>query len=214
MHTVDTEFEERLRDGMRAMGVSADGGESAKLALLLALLDKWNKAFNLTAVRDPREMISRHVLDSLAVGPYLHGLSILDVGTGAGFPGIVLAVAEPRRRFTLLDSGGKKVRFVRHAVAELGLENVEVVQSRVEGYEPGDPFDTVVCRAFSSLGDFVDRCAALVARGGRLVAMKGRMPRVELAGIPASWEVVQADPVSVPGISGDRHIIVLERSKR
>ena len=102
MHTIDTEFEARLRDGMHAMGVSADGGESEQLALLLALLDKWNKAFNLTAVRDPREMLSRHVLDSLAVGPYLHGLSILDVGTGAGFPGIVLAVVEPRRRFTLL----------------------------------------------------------------------------------------------------------------
>lgn len=212
MLIADTELEERLRDGMHALGASTDNGEAGTLARLLVMLDKWNKAFNLTAVRDPREMIGRHVLDSLAVRPYLHGMSVLDVGTGAGFPGLVLAVTEPQRQFCLLDSGGKKVRFVRHAVAELGLENVEVVQSRVESYAAPDPYDTVVCRAFSSIGEFVDRCAALVGRGGRLVAMKGRMPQDELAGLPASWSATQADRVAVPGVPGDRHIIVLERS--
>ncbi|MFW2405555.1 MAG: 16S rRNA (guanine(527)-N(7))-methyltransferase RsmG [Gammaproteobacteria bacterium] len=212
MPVSDTELEARLRDGMRALGVSTENGEAQTLTRLLVMLDKWNKAFNLTAVREPLEMVGRHVLDSLAVRPYLHGTTILDVGTGAGFPGLVLAVTEPQRQFCLLDSGGKKVRFVRQAVAELGLENVEVVQSRVESYAALDPFDTVVCRAFSSIGDFVDRCAALVARGGRLVAMKGRMPQDELARLPASWSATQAERVAVPGVAGDRHIIVLERS--
>ncbi|MBT8445141.1 MAG: 16S rRNA (guanine(527)-N(7))-methyltransferase RsmG [Gammaproteobacteria bacterium] len=208
----DTELEERLRDGMRALGASTDDGDAVTLARLLVLLDKWNQAFNLTAVRAPRDMIGRHVLDSLTVRTYLHGMTILDVGTGAGFPGLVLAVAEPQRQFCLLDSGGKKVRFVRHAVAELGLENVEVVHSRVESYAPADSFDTVVCRAFSSLGEFVARCAVHVARGGRLVAMKGRMPQDELAGVPANWSVTRAERVAVPEVPGDRHIIVLERS--
>ena len=214
MLIADLELEERLRNGIRELGISVGQDAAGRYALLLALLDKWNRAFNLTAVRDPHEMVARHILDSLSVKPFLSGASILDVGTGAGFPGLVLAVADPDRQFCLLDSGVKKVRFVRHAVAELGLGNVQVEHSRVEQYVPVIPFDTVVCRAFSSLAEFVSSCAALAAADGRLVAMKGRMPRDEIAALPSTWSVVQAEPVTVPGLSGERHIIVLERSAR
>lgn len=213
MLTADTELEECLREGLRSLGAATNADECGTLARFVGLLDKWNKAFNLTAVRDPREMISRHVLDSLAARPYLHGLSILDVGTGAGFPGLPLAVTEPRRHFVLLDSGGKKVRFVRHAVGELAVRNIEVVQARVENYAPADPFDTVICRAFSSLRGFVECCGPLVARGGRLVAMKGRLPRAELGCLPPAWALGEAVRVGVPGLAGERHIIVLERAQ-
>lgn len=212
MLIADAELEERLRDGLRSLGLAEAGGECAILARFLVLLDKWNKAFNLTAVRDPSEMVSRHVLDSLTVLPYLHGLSVLDVGTGAGLPGIPLAVLAPRRQFVLLDSGGKKTRFVSHAVGELNIGNVEVVQTRVENFVPAVPFDTVVCRAFSSLREFVERCGALVGRGGRLVAMKGRLPRAELSALPAAWDVAESVRVMVPGLAGERHIIIMERT--
>lgn len=208
----DTALEESLGDGLASLGIDAAGSESRTLAHFLRLLDKWNKAFNLTAVRDPREMIARHILDSLTALPYLHGLSILDVGTGAGLPGLPLAVVESRRQFVLLDSGGKKTRFVRHAVGELNIGNIDVVRSRVENYRPADPFDTVICRAFASLREFVERCSALVANGGRLVAMKGRLPEAELKALPGPWEVTEAAPVGVPGLAGERNIIVIERA--
>jgi 16S rRNA (guanine527-N7)-methyltransferase len=215
--TVDVGFEARLRAGLEAMGETMGSAEadahSKVLARFLVLLEKWNQAFNLTAVRDPEEMIARHILDSLTAQPFLHGLSILDVGTGAGFPGVPLAIAEPRREFCLLDAGGKKVRFVRHAVGELALGNVQVVQSRVEDYRPGVPYDTVVCRAFSSLSEFVERCGALVANGGRLLAMKGRLPAAELASLPGAWSVTEVTSVDVPGLVGDRHIVIIERAE-
>lgn len=209
----DTELEERLHDGLSELGMSLPEGAGVTLAKFLLLLDKWNRAFNLTAVCDPREMVTRHVLDSLTVRPYLYGAAILDAGTGAGLPGIPLAVAEPRRQFVLLDSGGKKVRFVRHVVGELGLRNVEVEHSRVEHYDPAEPFDTIVCRAFASLRELVERCAALCQSGGRLVAMKGRMPADELKCLPRGWVATRVEPIRVPGLVGDRHIVVLERER-
>jgi 16S rRNA (guanine527-N7)-methyltransferase len=209
---VEPELHQRVRAALTELGAPDDARQSAKLARFLVLLDKWNKAFNLTAVRDPFEMIARHVLDSLTARPYLHGLSVLDAGTGAGLPGIPLAIAEPRRQFVLLDSGGKKTRFVEHAVGELELNNVEVVRSRAQAYRPADPFDTVICRAFASLREFVERCAGLVANGGRLVAMKGREPRAELALLPGGWRATEIAPVAVPGLAGERHIIVMERA--
>jgi 16S rRNA (guanine527-N7)-methyltransferase len=209
--TAQADLEKRLADGLPLVGAVLTDEQVASLARFLRLLDKWNKAFNLTGVRDPLEMVTRHVLDSISAGPYLHGISILDVGTGAGLPGIPLAIMEPQRQFSLLDSGGKKIRFVRHAVGELAIGNVSVVHERVEDYEPADPFDMVLCRALTSIGDFVRRCGHLAGKNGRLLAMKGRFPEQELAGLPGSWEVAEVAAVNVPDLAGDRHIVVLRR---
>ena len=196
---------------MHSLGLTPGNVAVSELAQFLRLLDKWNQAFNLTAVRDRQEMVARHVLDSITARPYLHGLSILDVGTGAGLPGLPLALLEPERQFFLLDSGGKKVRFVRHAVGELAIGNVTVVRARVEEYEPPALFDTVICRAFSPIWTFVNRCGRLVETGGRLIAMKGRFPEPELARLPAGWEAAEIAPVSIPGLAVQRHIVVLQR---
>jgi diguanylate cyclase (GGDEF)-like protein len=182
--TAQASLQERLRDGLLSMGVTPVGDQVSDLTHFLRMLEKWNHAFNLTAIRDPDEMVALHVLDSVTARPFLEGVSVLDAGTGAGLPGIPLAVLEPERHFLLLDSGGKKVRFVRHAVGELAVENVTVVQARIEDYEPTVLFDTVICRALSSLGKFVRGCGRFAGPGGRLVAMKGRSPDDELTGLP------------------------------
>jgi len=210
-----------LQDGLHELGVTPADRDLARLERLLRLLDKWNRAFNLTAVRDLEEMVARHILDSLSVRPFLYGSSVLDVGTGAGFPGLPLAILEPERRFCLLDSGGKKVRFVRHAVAELQIDNVAVIQARVEKYAPEELFDTVMCRAFASIGKFVGLCGGLAGAGGRLLAMKGRFPDDELGSLLSvrrsflrgqpPWEATQIASVRIPGLAVQRHIVVIER---
>lgn len=205
------DLDEQVREGLAAMGVEAGPPLVRQFTELLRLLDKWNRAFNLTAVRDPAEMVGRHILDSLTARPFLLGASILDAGTGAGFPGLPLALVEPQRHFTLLDSGGKKTRFVQHVLGELAIDNVVVEQVRVEAFEPADLYDVVISRAFSSLGTFVRRCGGLVATGGRLLAMKGRYPHDELSGVPGVWAVTEVVPLEVPGLAGDRHMVVLQR---
>ena len=207
----EPDLEDRLRAGLAAMSVEAEPDLVRRFCVLLRLLDKWNRAFNLTAVRDPAEMVARHILDSLSARPFLFGVSVLDVGTGAGFPGLPLALVEPRRHFTLLDSGGKKIRFIRHVLGELALDNVVIEHLRVEAFEPADLYDAVISRAFSSLGAFVRRCGGLVATGGCLLAMKGRYPDAELTGLPAAWEVADVARLEVPGLAGDRHMVVLRR---
>lgn len=208
----ELDLEQRLRAGLEAMRIEAQPGLVRDCSRLLRLLDKWNRAFNLTAVRDPAEMVARHILDSLSARPFLTGLSVLDVGTGAGFPGLPLAIAEPQRHFTLLDSGGKKIRFVRHVIGELALDNVIVEQLRVEAFEPADLYDVVISRAFSSLGGFVRRCGRLVATGGSLLAMKGKYPDTELSGVPAAWDVADVVGLVVPGQVGERHMVIMRRS--
>jgi 16S rRNA (guanine527-N7)-methyltransferase len=201
-----------MRDGLLSMGVDADADQIEALLRFLILLEKWSHAFNLTAIRDLEEMVPLHVLDSVSARPYLDGVSVLDAGTGAGLPGIPLAILEPDRHFLLLDSGGKKVRFVRHAVGELAIPNVTVVQARIEDYEPTVLFDTVICRAFSSLGKFVRGCGHFLESGGRLIAMKGRAPNDELTGLPAGWEVAEVASTAIPGLAVERHVVVVRRN--
>ena len=160
-----------------------------QLLQYLALLVKWNRAYNLTAVRDPAAMISRHLLDSLAVMPYVHGEYCADVGTGAGLPGIPLAIAFPHKQFVLIDSNGKKIRFVAQAIAELGLRNVSAIQCRVESWQPPQPYDVVLSRAFATLADMAQACAHLLSAQGVMLAMKGIYPQQELSELPERFKV-------------------------
>ena len=180
-----------------------------KLAAYVELLQKWNQAFNLTAVRDPAEMVTRHILDSLAVAAFLPLGSLLDVGTGPGLPGIPLALLEPDRQVTLLDSNIKKTRFCRQAGLALGLKNVDVVHARAEGYLPDQPFATVISRAFASLADFVAGTRHLVAEGGSLLAMKGAYPEEEVRALPDGVTVVASHRLDVPGLGAERYLLEL-----
>lgn len=198
------EVEKKLRAGLLALKL--DAALAAPLAQYLRELEKWNAAYNLTAVRDPAMMVTRHVVDSLAILPFVSG-RVLDVGSGAGLPGIPLAIARPELKVTLLDSNGKKTRFLRHVQRTLNLRNVEVVEARVEDYEPPAPFNVVVGRAFSSLGEFFGKTARLCASGGRLVAMKGKLDRQEIAAVPANIIIKDMRRLSVPGLQEERHIV-------
>ena len=184
----------------------------ARFAAYLDLLVKWNAAYNLTAVRDRAEMVPRHIEDSLAILPYLHGRTVLDVGTGAGLPGLVLAIADPARDYTVLDSNGKKARFCEYAVDTLGIGNARVVQARAENYRPDAPFDTVVSRAFATVAGFVAAAGAHSAPDGRLLAMKGARPDDELAELPAGWAVDAVHALRVPGLAAERHVAVLRKA--
>ena len=196
-------------DGAARVGVALDAAQAAALSRLLDELARWNKTYNLTAVTARGEMLTHHLLDSLSVAPHLHGARIADVGTGAGFPGLPLAVAEPQRRFTLLDSNGKKVRFVAHAARTLGLGTVEALQARAGEWAPPAPFDTVVARAFAPLPELVAQVAALCGPDTRVLAMKGRRDPEERAGMPAGWRIEADLDLEVPGLGAQRHLLVL-----
>ncbi len=200
----------QLETGLAELGLSLSQEQQAKLLEYLGLLLKWNKAFNLTSVRDPAQMLSRHILDSLTMVDYMQGSHILDVGTGPGLPGIPLAICFPDKQFGLLDSNGKKTRFVFQAKLQLGLNNVEAINARVESYQSDKPFDIIVSRAFATLEDMIKVTKHLVvAEQTRLVAMKGLYPEEELAAIPTGFVITKAERVSVPGNTGERHIIEL-----
>jgi len=184
------------------------------LSSYIAELSKWNKAYNLTAVRDSQAMVTLHLLDSLAASPWLYGTNILDVGTGAGLPGIPLALVQPDVKFTLLDTNGKKVRFVNHVAGVLELENVLPVQARIAEYEPEKLFDSIISRAFSSLADFIAGSAHALAPEGRLLAMKGKLPDDELAKLPEGWCVSRVEKLHVPSLEAERHLLVLERQPK
>ncbi|NBU25394.1 MAG: 16S rRNA (guanine(527)-N(7))-methyltransferase RsmG [Gammaproteobacteria bacterium] len=199
----------RIIEGAARLGVALDAAQAAQLSRLLDELARWNKTYNLTAVTARHEMLTHHLLDSLSVAPQLHGERVVDVGTGAGFPGLPLAVAQPQRRFTLLDSNGKKVRFVAHAARTLGLANVEALQARAGEWTPPQAYDTVVARAFAPLPELVAQVAALCGPDTRVLAMKGRRDPAERAGLPAGWRIEADLDLEVPGLGAERHLLVL-----
>lgn len=201
-----------LLDGTRALALELSDAQLARLVAHLDLLDEWNARMNLTAIRDRPSQLTKHLLDSLAVQPYLRGERIADVGSGAGFPGIPLAIVEPHRQFTLIESTGKKCRFLEHVRDALELKNVAVVQSRAESYKPDMRFDTVLARAVGPVADLVKVAGPLVVGGGRLLAMKGRYPEQEVAARLDGWKVAAVHPLSVPGLGEERHLVELCRS--
>jgi 16S rRNA (guanine527-N7)-methyltransferase len=201
-----------LRDGARALGLELTDAEVGKLLQHLDLLDEWGGRMNLTAIRDRPAQLTKHLLDSLSVRPYLRGLRVADVGSGAGFPGIPLAIVAPEIHFVLIESTGKKCRFLEHVRDALGLGNVEVVQSRAEAHQPAARYDTVIARAVGPVADLVRYAGPLVAGGGRLLAMKGRRPDDELAKKLNGWKVVAVHPLRVPGLDEERHLVELAHS--
>jgi 16S rRNA (guanine527-N7)-methyltransferase len=192
-------------------GISLTDQQKQQLLGYVGLLDKWNKAYNLTSVRDPKEMLVRHILDSIVVNPFLQGNRFIDVGTGPGLPGIPLAIVRPESHFTLLDSLGKRVRFLRQVQHELKLTNIEPVQSRVEAFLPEPPFDGVISRAFASLQDMLSWCHHLPKpESGRFYALKGVRPDEELSQLPNGVELVSVERLHVPTLDGERHLVILK----
>lgn len=208
-----TLWQEQLTTGLAEMNISLTEEQQQKLLAYLALLLKWNHAYNLTAVRDPKEMVPRQLLDSLSILPFIQGQRILDVGTGAGLPGIPLAIALPDSSFTLLDSNGKKTRFVQQARMELGLENVAVVQGRVEDHKADGGYHTITCRAFAALPKIMKLTRHLAAAGTQLVAMKGTAPGEEIAVLEKSGLSAEIKPLQLPMTEGERHVILVRYPK-
>jgi 16S rRNA (guanine527-N7)-methyltransferase len=199
-----------LRRGLLALGVASSDDQVAQLERYLALLEKWNRVYNLTAIREPERMVTHHLLDSLAILPHVRGPNVLDVGSGAGLPGIPLAVASPGLAVTLLDSNYKKVAFLQQAVAELRLANATVVAERVESWPTDARFETIVSRAFADLGEFVAAAARLLAPGGTIAAMKGVHPHDEIERLPAGFRVREVLKLDVPLLDAERHLVLVE----
>lgn len=191
--------------------ITLSESQKDKQLALVELLTKWNKAYNLTSVRTPDAMLTRHIMDSLAVAPYLEGQRFIDVGTGPGLPGLPLAIAQPDKEFVLLDSLGKRIRFIRQVCHELKLDNVTAVQARVEDYQDEAKFDGVISRAFASLNDMLSWCAHLPATEGRFYALKGLYPEQELTQIPNDCKVERIEKMQVPGIDASRHIVIISK---
>ncbi len=203
---------QEIETAIERMNETYPAGAAEKFAALLDELGKWSRRVNLTAIRDPKEMVTAHILDSLVARPLLEGITILDVGTGAGFPGLPLAIAEPDRQFTLLDSNNKKIMFVQHAAGLLGLDNVTIVKGRSEDYAPGQRFDTVIARALAALPRLVEIAGHHVREDGVFVALKGRYPAEELEQMSNKpWRSVVTE-LEVPGLEqGSRHAVLLRR---
>jgi 16S rRNA (guanine527-N7)-methyltransferase len=204
-------LETQLSEGLAALELGLDAEVRRKLLGHVALVNKWNRVHNLTAVREPEQMVGLHVLDSLSLLPHLQGARrLIDVGTGAGFPGLPIAIAMPGVQVTVLDSSHKKCSFLEQARAELGLTNVAVACERVEQYSPPTLFDTVVSRAFAELQDFVTQAKHLAEPGGRFLAMKGVYPFEEIARVPQSHRVARVVELNVPSVDAKRHLVLLE----
>lgn len=203
----------KLNRLLDSAGIALPENQKQQLVGYVELLHKWNKAYNLTSVRDPSEMLVRHILDSIVVEPHLQGSRFIDVGTGPGLPGIPLAIVRPDSHFTLLDSLGKRVRFLRQVQHELHLENITPVQSRVEEFPAEPPFDGVISRAFASLTDMVSWCHHLPVQTGRFYALKGQRPDDEIAVLPEAYSVEEIVRLEVPELEGERHLVVIKPNK-
>lgn len=201
-----------LAAGLEALGLPT--ALATPLLAYLALLARWNATYNLTAIRDPRDMVAKHLLDSLAMQPFVRGLRTLaDLGTGPGLPGIPLAIATPGLQVTLVESNGKKARFLREAVRQLGLGNVQVAESRIEAFQPGTHFDAITARALATLPLILELGGHLPGPGGRLLAMKGVVPDEEIATLPAGWRLAAVHPLRVPGLDAERHLVEVARDR-
>ena len=200
-----------LDDGLKELALSLQEHQKKQLLRYIELLVKWNRAYNLTSVRDPSDMISRHLLDSLVISPYLSGQHILDVGTGAGLPGIPLSILFPSRSFTLLDSNGKKTRFLMNVKLELGLSNVAIQNCRSESFQPDPLFDTVVSRAFASLENMLNWTAQMTGDSGVYLAMKGLYPEDEIQLMPNEFKVAESKVLNVPNSDAERHLIIIHK---
>jgi len=204
------ELRDELNAGLAALGL--DPALAMPLLAYLALLDRWNRTYNLTAIRDPREMVGKHLLDSLAMHPYLDDGHLADLGAGAGLPGIPLAIAKPGLRVTLVESNGKKARFLREAVRTLGLSNARVAETRAEALDEPGAYDAITARALATLPLIIELGGHLLKPGGRLLAMKGAVPDDEIAGLSAGWRVETVHPLTVPGLAAERHLVVVGRT--
>ncbi|MDA1107821.1 MAG: 16S rRNA (guanine(527)-N(7))-methyltransferase RsmG [Proteobacteria bacterium] len=205
-------LKDALHAGLVQLGVELSGAAEQGLIDFLRLIEKWNRVYNLTAVRDPHDMVTRHLLDSLAILPYVKGPRVLDIGTGAGLPGIPLAVARPNLSFVLLDSNAKKTRFVTQAAVELKLGNVEAVHARVEKYRPTQKFATLIARAYATIAQILEDAAPLCAPQGEFLIMKGVFPEDELAQVPASFEIIEVHALTVRGLNEQRHLVRLRHA--
>ena len=200
-----------LAQGCAEVGLNLTSAQQQKINAYLDGLVKWNQAYNLTAIRDPAEMVIKHLLDSLAIHTAVTGSDILDVGTGPGLPGIPLAICYPQRHFSLLDSNGKKTRFLVQMKHELQLDNVRVINDRIEALAETEQFDCITCRAFSSLQDFVAHCLHLIRPNGQLIAMKGKVPDDEIAALDHSNLQIDIERITVPYLNDERHLIRITR---
>lgn len=212
VNNLELELSEKLKTLLKMTALSITEQQEKQLVQLILLLNKWNKTYNLTSVRDPMEMLVKHILDSLVVSPYLQGNYFIDVGTGPGLPGLPLAIINPNKKFVLLDSLGKRISFIRNAVRELGLTNVETVLSRVEEYQPDHQFDGVLSRAFASLKDMTDWCHHLPHKNGLFYALKGLYNKNEIAELLSNFTITNVVELQVPGLIGERHLILLKQT--
>lgn len=208
---------EQIHGGVQQLGLEMSSESEEKLDVYLRLLAKWNRTYNLTAVRDEGAMVSQHLLDSLSIVPYLKACSkairsLADVGSGGGLPGIPLAIANPQIKMALIEASHKKASFLEQARIELKLTNVSVHCGRVEAFKPQELFDIVISRAFSSLADFIQLAGHLLAPEGRLLAMKGVHPQEEIEQLPSAWRMLQSIPLRVPELNAQRDLVVIERA--
>lgn len=201
----------KLQAALEEMGCQMKADQREKLQQFVDMLLRWNKVYNLTAIRDEGQVVPLHILDSLSVAPYIIGQNCLDVGSGGGLPGIPLAIYQPEREFTLLDTVGKKTRFLQQVVIELGLQNVTVVNTRVENWSPETKFDAIISRAFASVHDFVTLTAQHLQENGRLYAMKGRYPAEELMQLPQGFHAVSEQKLEIPQLDAERFLIEIKK---